>query len=330
MLNNGEGAITILGKTELSALSAGEIASLMIIFTAGSYIAIFLGDIITKRGVGNGITLLILSGIVASIISNFKVAFDTIQGKFSTSVTEQITMWLSVILYFSMFVLLMIAIVFIEQSIRKIPIQQTGQGLITKTEQLPYLPIKINSAGVIPVIFASSLMTIPETIGQFLDTSNEAGWFISRYLLIATPVGLTLYVVFILLFTFFYSYIQLNPEQMAENFEKSGKFIPGVAQGYDTQKHITKVLNRINCIGAPFLAIISALPYLISYVSDIPSGIALGGTGIIIVVSATLELWYSIYSNTKTSGYNVHRSNIEKNIKTKKFIEEEETSHQLW
>jgi preprotein translocase subunit SecY len=176
ILQNSNGSITIFGATTLGDLSVGSIVALISIFTAGSYISLFIGDMITKRGVGNGITLLILSGIVASVFSNFSIAYDTIAGKFDqTKLTETITMIISVILYFALFVVLMLAVVFIDQSIRKIPIQQTGQGLITEVEKLPFLPLKINVAGVIPVIFASSLMTIPETIGQFLSSSNEFG-----------------------------------------------------------------------------------------------------------------------------------------------------------
>jgi preprotein translocase subunit SecY len=169
------------------------------------------------------------------------------------------------------------------------------------------------------------LMTIPETIGQFLSSDNEVGWFINDFLLISTPVGLTLYIVFIIAFSFFYSNIQLNPQQLAENFEKSGKFIPGIKSGEETRKHITKVLNRVNWIGAPFLALIAAFPYFVSYITKIPSGIALGGTGIIIIVSATLEVWASIKSNALTSGYNIDRQKIEKGIKNNDKI-----THKIW
>jgi preprotein translocase subunit SecY len=144
------------------------------IFTGGTYLAIFLGDVITKRGVGQGITLLILSGIVSSIVSNFKVAFQTIKSDYDlSSTTNYVSMVLSIMLYTFFFILLLIACVFINDSVRKIPIQQTGQGLIEKTNDLPFLPIKLNASGVIPVIFASSLMTIPTTVSQFLPSSNE-------------------------------------------------------------------------------------------------------------------------------------------------------------
>jgi preprotein translocase subunit SecY len=247
LLQNSNGEIEIFGKTTMADLNIGEIFSLITIFTAGTYIAIFFGDMITKRGVGNGVTLLILSGIVSSLFSNFQVAFNTIASKMdSSTTTHMITLILAIILYIIMFIGLLIACVFVNDSTRKIPIQQTGQGLVKEIKDLPYLPIKLNSSGVIPVIFASSLMTIPGTIAQFLPASNEGGWFINEYLVIEKPVGLALYGLFIILFSFFYSYVQINPQQISENFEKSGKFIPGVRSGKDTEKHITKVLARIN------------------------------------------------------------------------------------
>lgn len=305
------GNITVFGASEsVGNLSVGELISLMTIFVGGTYIAIFIGDLITKRGVGNGVTLLILSGIVASLFSNFASAFEIIAGMVVSENTQLMTTILSSALYVIFFILLLLAITFINGSIRKIPIQQTGQGLITNVNELPFLPIKLNSAGVIPVIFASSIMTIPGTIAQFLP-EDTAKWFIMDYLVIESWSGLLLYVLFIILFTFFYSYIQVNPQQLSENFEKSGKFIPGVKAGYNTEKHITKVLNRVNWIGGPSLAIVAALPYIISLTIGIPSGIALGGTGIIIMVTASLELWNSVKSAATTTGYNVTRKTIE-------------------
>lgn len=332
LLHNSNGSIEIFGKKELNELSAKQIIQLMVIFTAGSYIALFLGDMITKKGVGSGITLLILSGILSSIISNFNVAYMTIKSKFDLASTVNIvTFVLSILVYFSIFVILLIVVIFINDSTRKIPIQQTGQGLITDIEKLPFLPIKLNAAGVIPVIFASSLMTIPTTIAQFLPSSNDASWFINDYLQIEKPTGLTIYFVLIILFSFFYSYIQLNPKNLAENFEKSGKFIPGVKAGEDTEKHITKVLMRINWIGAPFLAIVAVLPYLVAMVTTIPSGVALGGTGIIIIVSGSMELWSSIKSNSTTSGYNVSRSKIEAKLyESNDDKKDNDKSYQLW
>lgn len=330
------GSITIYGQSSISDLTAGQIMTLLLIMVAGTYISIFLGDIITKRGVGNGVTLLILAGIVSSIIPNFREAFRTIASKMdSDSSNYTINLVMATGLYVLFFVLILIATVFINGSTRKIPIQQTGQGLTTDINNLPFLPIKLNAAGVIPVIFASSVMTIPGTIAQFLP-QGETKWFIAGdgtgangYLTLNTASGLVLYFIFIVLFSFFYSYIQINPQQLSENFEKSGKFIPGIKTGEDTERHIAKVLSRVNWIGGPFLALIAILPYIVAEITSIPSGLALGGTGLIIIVTATMELWNSIKSASTTSGYNVTRSRIES-----KHIDEmadvETKVEQLW
>jgi preprotein translocase subunit SecY len=169
MLLNNQNGISVFGHSSLSEVPAGQVVALLFIFTAGTYMCIFLGDIITKRGVGNGITLLILAGIVSSIIPNFVTAFEVIKNKFGSDTPNLvITVILSFTLYVMFFVVILVSIIFINGSTRKIPIQQTGQGLTTEIDNLPFLPIKLNSAGVIPVIFASSIMTIPGTIAQFL------------------------------------------------------------------------------------------------------------------------------------------------------------------
>ena len=322
LLNNqSSDNVTVFGKTSLGELSGMEVFVLLMIFTAGTYVTIFIGDIITKRGVGNGVTLLILSGIVSSIIGNFSSAFQIIsQNKLDpSSDTYMVSLVLTFGLYVLFFVVLLLAIIFINGSIRKIPVQQTGQGLVTQLDDLPFLPIKLNSAGVIPVIFASSILTIPGTVAQFLSEDNFAKDFIMNYLTLNKPSGLAIYFVMIILFTFFYSYIQLNPQQLSENFEKSGKFIPGVKTGTDTEKHIT---------GGPFLAAVAVLPYIIAQISGIPSGMALGGTGLIIIVSGTIELWNSIKSASTTSGYNVTRTRIESKYVTEKVTKDEVS--QLW
>jgi preprotein translocase subunit SecY len=169
LLNNQTGGITIYGANSIGDLNAGQIMTLLLIMVAGTYISIFIGDIITKRGVGNGVTLLILAGIVSSVIPNFREAFRTISGKMdSQSSNYTINLIMATGLYVLFFVAILLATVFINGSTRKIPIQQTGQGLTTDINNLPFLPIKLNAAGVIPVIFASSVMTIPGTIAQFL------------------------------------------------------------------------------------------------------------------------------------------------------------------
>lgn len=273
----------------------------IITMTAGTYMAIFFGDVISKRGVGNGVTLLIMSGILAQLPNGFIAVYEVIAGQ-AIVANQQLTTIIGFAVYILAFIILLTATTFINISVRKIPIQQTGQGMIDDYRALPYLPIKVNAAGVIPVIFASSIMSIPITIAQFQQQS-EGRWFVEDYLTLNTPVGLTLYTLFIILFTFFYSYIQINPDQMARNFEKSHRFIPGVRPGQDTEKHIARVLMRVNFLGAPFLAIIALIPHVISITMGVPNSLSLGGTGIVIMVAASLELFSALRSAATSTGY---------------------------
>ena len=303
----------IFGKTAMGDLSAGQIIAMMVILTGGTYIAIFLGDMITKRGVGNGITVIILTGIVANLFANFQTVFYSIGQKVASGTAGyMLTVVLLFIVYLIFFLLVLLAVVFVNNCVRKIPIQQTGQGLTSNVKNLPYLPIKLNSAGVIPVIFASSIITIPATVAQFLS-EGSGKWIIQDYFTLNSWTGLAIYFILIILFTFFYSYVQINPPQLAENFEKSGKFIPGVKSGDDTSKHIARVLSRVNWMGSFILAIIAVLPYIVSKVTGIPSGIAVGGTGMIIIVGGTIEIWNSIKSAATTTGYELTGKKIAAN-----------------
>lgn len=308
----------------------------IILMLSGTYIAIFLGDIITKRGVGNGITLIILAGILGSLFSSFQTVFLGLKQISGTN--AELTSVISFIVYIAFYILLLIAVVFINGSIRKIPIQQVGQSLTKNPEELSYLPIKVNAVGVIPVIFASSIMTIPSTVAQFLPTDDSGRKIIEDYVSLNSGSGIAIYFVLIIFFTFFYSYVQLNPQKISEDFKKSGRFIPGIKMGRDTEKHITKTLYRINWIGAPFLAIIATIPYIVSIVSRvasngtvmIPSGAALGGTGIVIMVAATIDFWQSIKSTATTTSYSYQRKEIESIISDKNETKDLNDDSQLW
>lgn len=165
-------------------------------------------------------------------------------------------------------------------------------------------------------------MTIPTTIAQFLPTGSSASTWINNYISLDSISGIIIYFFLIIIFSFFYSYVQLNPQKMSEDFKKSGRFIPGVKVGSDTEKYISRILFRINWIGGPFLGIIATLPYIVSiacnYASkgsiNIPSYAILGGTGIVIMVSATIDLWQSIKSTATTVNYSYQKKEIENTI----------------
>lgn len=301
--------ITFFGQSSISSIQGYQLFFLLIGMTAGTFLTLFIGDIISKRGVGNGITLIILVGVVSSLYPNFASVFQILTG--TNTISNDLLKYFSFVVYLCFFVIMLLVTTFINGSVRKIPIQQIGQGLSKEIDEMPYLPIKLNAAGIIPVIFASSIMTIPPTVAQFLSQDSLAISFINNYLAIESPVGLTIYSILILLFGFFYAHIQVNSEKLAENFQKSGKFIPGVKMGEETQKYISRTLNRISFIGVPFLMVIAIIPYIISMTTDIPNGLALGGTGIIIMVTGSLDFWSSL----KSAQTNYTYSNLTKGLK---------------
>lgn len=321
-----QGLISIDGVSSISELSPLSTFKIIFALTSGSLVSLFIADIISKRGIGNGITLIILSGILSQIFSNFRVVFEQLVTK-ETSSNQALLNYLYFASYIILFLLLILGVVIINGAVRKIPIQQTGNSLTTNVEEMAFLPIKVNSAGVIPVIFASSIMTIPTTIVQLFNP--EGGQQINNIIGLTTPGGMALYGVLIILFSFLYSYIQLNPEQISTNFRKSGKYIPGVKSGEATEKYISRILIRINFIGAPILAIIALIPYIISAISGISSGIAIGGTGIIIIVTGSADFWQALLSAQTNYKYSKTKKDIQQKHIDEQSSNMDEVTH-LW
>ena len=276
---------------------------IVIVLLAGSMIVMWLGDQISVKGIGNGISMIIFAGIVCSLPSQISTAFTKwVLQSLGMGDQAQLTGIFQFILYILAFLLIIAFVTFIELSQRKIPVQHSGKGggQTQSMARASFLPIKINSAGVIPVIFASSILMAPSVIVAFVDSSasdaewlgifntttmyDMGGWYM--------PWGLIIYLVLTIAFTFFYANIQIDPQQMAENFQKNGSYIPGIRPGNETERYVRKVLNRVTVIGALALAIIAALPPILtmSGVFGDNTSLALGGTGLIIVVGVALEL----------------------------------------
>lgn len=338
MISGTESFVTISEMFPLATNSFGFYAFYILLMIAGTYITILLSDLISKRGVGNGMTLIIITGILSSLFSSFRIVYTSL-----TQITGQNSELISVIsfiIYLFFYIIVLIGVIFIEGSVRKIPIQQVGQSFSRESKELSYLPIKINSASVIPVIFASSFMTIPTTIAQLLPSSSSAVFIINQYISLNSYSGLVIYFFLIILFTFFYSYVQLNPNKISQDFKKSGRFIPGVKVGEQTENYISKILFRVNWIGGPFLALVATLPYIVSIavgqatngLVTIPSYASLGGTGIVIMVSGTIELWDSIRAASKTTSYSYQKKELNESLKSLIVDENSNTNNdsQLW
>ena len=164
------------------------------------------------------------------------------------------------------------------------------------------MPIKINTAGVIPVIFASSLISIPGFIARVVK--NEAfSVFVSKYLSYTTPVGFLIYVILIFLFAYFYTFIQVKPEEFAKNLKENGGYIPGIRPGDDTQKYLVKILSRLTVLGAVFLVIIAGIPILFSNFTSMPTTVSIGGTGLLIVVGVALETYKQLEGSLLARNY---------------------------
>ncbi len=275
---------------------------IIIVMLAGTMLVMWLGDQISVKGIGNGISMIIFAGIVCSLPNQFSHAFTTYiattQGSPDALVIAGVFKF---ILYVVAYIVIIAFVTFVELSQRKIPIQHSGKGggQTQSMARASFLPIKINSAGVIPVIFASSLLMAPSVIAAFIDGNTDAKWLkifstsdmydMGSW---SMPWGLLIYIVLIVAFTFFYANLQIDPQQMAENFQKNGSYIPGVKPGIETERYIRKVLNRVTFLGAVALVLIASLPSILtlSGVFGGDNSLVLGGTGMIIVVGVCLEL----------------------------------------
>lgn len=246
------------------------------ILTTGSMVVTWMGEQINEKGFGSGVSVIIFAGIVSSIPSAVKSVYDE---KFLNVRPSEIPMsWLFVIGLVLSAIIIIYVTTFVQQAERKVPIQYTKltQGAPTSS----YLPLRVNPAGVIPVIFAGSITTAPATILQFLQRSqgSNVGWLstLQDALSYTTWTGMLFYALLIVLFTFFYSFVQVNPEKMAENLQKQGSYIPSVRPGKGTEKYVSRLLMRLATVGALFLGLISIIPIAAQNVWGLPKIVALG------------------------------------------------------
>lgn len=271
--------------TDTSVMSYLTIA---LVLTAGTAFLLWLGEQITAHGVGNGISIVIFAGIVAAIPN----AVNQIYAQQIEDAGDQLFIKV-IILALLVLVLLavVVGVIYVQQALRKIPIQyakrvagRTPQG----GGQQTHLPLKVNAAGVIPVIFSVAFIVTPQTLATFFGQNNITS-FIQNTFDYAKPTGMIIYIALIVLFTYFYAFIQVNPENLADNLKKQGAYIPGIRPGNDTQTYLTKVLYRLTLVGAIFLVVIAVLPILFVNFMDLPNSAKIGGTSVIIVVGVALE-----------------------------------------
>lgn len=256
------------------------------ILCAGTMFLVWIGDRISMKGIGNGISIIIFAGIVSNMPTQFAQIYSILVG--GTSNGEVFNGVLQFVLYCLIYLAIVVFVVIMETAVRKIPIQYTNSiSNRGGKSDVTFLPFKINSASVIPVIFAQSILTAPQIVISFFNTDLYQK--LQNYLSLTKPFGLALYAVLTILFTFFYTDLQVDPDTVADNLKKSDAYIPGIRPGQDTKKYLHKVLNRITVLGALGLTLVAVIPYLLPMFTSIPASSAIGGTGIIIVVGVVRE-----------------------------------------
>ncbi len=273
---------------------------LAIVATGGTAFCLWLAELITKWGIGNGTSMLICAGILASFPGMIK---DLVTTYITNADTRNIFIFIFVII---MLLLIIVFIIFMEAAQRKIPIQYANRPAAAafRGKNDSNIPIKLNSASVIPVIFASTLMSLPTTIIQLINGNSSSGLtgaslvlykiFATTYtnaegLTVINVGGFCLYIILIFLFSFFYSFLQMNPEKMAENLQKQNAYIPGVRPGDETASYISRVLFKITMIGATYLTLVAILPIIFTVIFQLPGSVSIGGTSLIIVVGVAVE-----------------------------------------
>ncbi len=253
----------------------GSYLLIALVLTTGTAFLMWLGEQITTHGVGNGISIIIFAGILSVLPS---AIIQLYQQKFVGADDT------------TMAILITAFAVFILQAVRKIPVQYAKRQRTSSqlAPQSTFLPLKVNPAGVIPVIFAMAFFMLPQTLTLFFPDANWAQT-IARFADPSDWIGMIFYVALIIAFTYFYSFVQVNPEKMADNLKKQGSYVPGIRPGRNTQDYITSVLYRLVFVGSLFLAGISILPLLITKFMDLPQAIQIGGTSLLIVIGVALE-----------------------------------------
>lgn len=283
----------------IGSVSPLEFFSIIITLVAGTFILMWFGELISEFGLGNGISILIFAGIVGRL--------HVVFGRTFAIVNQEIIF--NLIIFVAVSLLVIGAVVFINQAIRKIPVYYAKRIKGNRMYQAAtnYLPLKLNQAGVIPIIFAVAFVLFPQLVGNFLQYSDNA--FLAgfaKFLVTAfNPNGLfynLFYFILVIGFTFFYTVIVFNPKKITEEIQKHGGFIPGIRPGLATKQYLEKILYRITTAGAIFLGIIAILPAIVSNVTGI-SDLVIGGTGILIVVSVILETFKTVESQLVMRSY---------------------------
>ena len=277
-----------------------------LVMTAGTAFCLWMGDQITNKGIGNGQSMLIMAGNIRSMPSIFTGAY---YGFLTSGTYETALGILFFCLFILVYILIVVGIIWIQLAERRIPIQYANKSTSAYGAQNSFLPIKLNSAGVMPVIFASILTTIPATIVA-LTKNQGAIDFVNKYILYNTPTGFVLYILLILFFGYFYTFMVMNPDEMSKNLNERGGYIPGIRPGEDTSNYISNSMGKLTLVGSIFLVILAAIPIIFSLIFGLSSQVTIGGTGMLIVVGVAIETYKQMESSLVSRSYTAKRKRL--------------------
>ena len=289
----------------MKGLDAMQIIKTTLVMVAGTSFCMWMGDQITNKGIGNGQSMLIMAGIIQSMPNIFRGAFASlVLGNYSKGVG---------ITLFSLFVLVyivvIVGIIWVQLAERRIPIQYSNRTTSAYGAQTNYLPLKINSSSVIPVIFASIVTTIPSTIVTLIGKQGAID-FVNKYIIYTSNTGFILYLLLIVVFCYFYTFLVMNPEEMSKNLNENGGYIPGIRPGTDTSNYISASLSKLTLVGSLFLIVLAGMPILLSKLTSLPSYVTIGGTGILIVVGVAIETYKQLESSLVSRSYTSKRKRL--------------------
>ncbi len=265
-----------------------------LILTAGTALLMWIADEITLKGIGNGMSLIIMAGIISVLPGMFKDLWVELTVKGFLGI-------MTFIAFVLVFLAIVVGVIYVETAERRIPIQYANKSTSTLGKQ-SYIPFKLNSAGVMPVIFASALLSIPQILSAVIKKDGFT-LFVQKYLSYTNGTGLILYIILIFVFAYLYTFMQLKPKEMSDNLNQNGGYIPGIRPGNETIKYINTVLTRITIVGASFLTLLAILPILFDKFSNLATQVTISGTGLLIVVGVALEIFKQFESQLISRTY---------------------------
>lgn len=272
----------------------GSYLGIAVVMTLGTVILVVIGEWIDRKGVGKGISLLITAGIVSVLPTSVAQYLElevlaTTGGATFTSVLEAVILLIGVLL-------LVVVVIMVNGGERRVPIQYATQnGVKGYGRERSFLPIKLNAAGVMPVIFASAMVMVPTTLVGVLDKPAFT-LFVNDYIAYTSVSGMLLYGVLIFVLSYFYAFIAMNPKEISDNLKMAGGYIPGYRQGEATERVITSIIGKLTFVGAFFLMFVSLVPMFVGTMVVLPQALVLGGTSVIILVSVAIDVWGSVKS----------------------------------